>query len=1009
MAPTPKSSGPSLRPRLARLNSATAAGLSVLAVGLAALLLSYAGSLSLALAPWSDIALPAGLALAAQWRWGRTVLVGVAVGTWVALLGSGLSNSAAALGTGVVVLAPLLAHALMQRLGFDRRFERPADVAVLALACVVGAALPAALAVATWVEATTGQPPWETFSIGWCVLSLGMLCTAVAVLALDRGMLHALQPGVAWRSAGTGAVAVALMLWLLWVSPSSRSPWGALALFLPHVLVVMLVLRGHLALAAGGLLVASLLASGSAAKGLSFWLAGGSVQAALAAWVGSALALLLVTHAAAVDWRSRSQRWEWALDGSRLGVADWHLLRDHGFASAAWRSLTGHQDKRWTPLAWHQQVHADDRRALAEAIGSLTVGDDGRRQLELRMPRLAGWHWFEATLMVMERDGAGRPVRLLATLADVHDKRQAQEQQLMSLSLFQHLHEGLLITDADLRALDVNPAYSHILGVPRDEVLGTVPSLLRPEPADPMARQQRAAMWSSLRDSGSWRGELLERRRNGELCTLQVTISTVYGAAQDLRYHVLVISDITQQRLQLEQLERQAHFDELTRLPNRARLSELLDDAMRAADRDGRLLVVCYLDLDRFKPVNDRFGHAAGDRLLAELAGRLRSTLRSRELWTDCAARLGGDEFVLLLRAGTLEEARLAVERVLRVVSQPYVVDPAHDPVQVTSSMGATVYPIDRSDADTLLRHADHAMYGAKQSGRNGYLFFDPEQRRRTEERAVAIGRIQEALDQQEFVLHYQPKVDMRTGRVHGFEALLRWEHPTQGLVAPMQFLPLIENTGLSSRVGDWVIAQALDHLSSWRRSGLDFSVSVNVSARHLQEPDFALRLSELLARHSTPLAEHLEIEMLETVAHADIEATSALLSRCRALGVRFALDDFGTGYSTLTYLKRLPVDVLKVDRSFVHNMLDDAQDRAIVEGVIGLAGTFGCVVVAEGVESPAQARALLDMGCTLGQGNGIATPMASTRVAQWVRDYKGMFLRTPAQEPDPGVARLSG
>jgi diguanylate cyclase (GGDEF)-like protein/PAS domain S-box-containing protein len=993
--------------RLVALNVVASTASVVLTMGLASLLLSYAGTLSLALAPWSAIALPAGLALAAAWRWGRTVLLGVGVGTAVALFGSGMGWGQALLGSAVVVSAPLLAHAVMVRMGFDARFDRPTDVAILSIAVVVGAALPAALAVATWLTATMGLKAWEAFVAGWCVLSLGMLCTAVAVLAFDRGVLHALQPGVAWRSTAAGSLAVAVMLWLLWLSPSARSPIGALALFLPHVVVVVLVLRGHLALAASGLLVASLLAAGSAAKGLSLWVAGGSVAAALAAWVGSALTLMLVTHAATADWRSRAQRWEWALDGSRLGVADWHLQRDDGFASAAWRTLTGHTSKQWDPLAWHHQVHPEDRQALAHAISALTAGDDGRRQLEIRMPRAGDWYWLEATLMVIERDAAGHPVHLLATLADVHDKRQAQERQLMSVSLFQHLHEGLLITDPDLRALDANPAYTQILGVPRDEVLGTVPSLLRPDPADPVARQQRAAMWASLREIGRWRGELLERRRSGELCTLQATISTVLGPEQDLRYHVLVISDITQQQLQREQLERQAHFDELTRLPNRARLSELLDDAMRAADRDGYLLVVCYLDLDRFKPVNDRFGHAAGDRLLAELAGRLRSALRSREHWTDSAARLGGDEFVLLLRAGTLEEARLAVERVLRVVSQPYVIDPAQDPVQVTSSMGATVYPIDRSDADTLLRHADHAMYGAKQSGRNGYLFFDPEHRRRTEERVLAIGRIQEALDQQELILYYQPKVNMRTGRVHGFEALLRWEHPQHGLVAPLQFLPLIENTGLSSRIGDWVIAQALDHLASWRRDGLDFSVSVNVSARHLQEPDFALRLSELLARHTEPLATYLEIEMLETAAHADIEATSALLGRCRALGVRFSLDDFGTGYSTLTYLKRLPVDVLKIDRSFVHHMLDDTQDRAIVEGVIGLAGTFGCEVVAEGVESPAQARTLLELGCTIGQGTGIAAPMPSALVANWVRDYKGMFALSPAPDGEGGVARL--
>jgi diguanylate cyclase (GGDEF)-like protein/PAS domain S-box-containing protein len=1003
---------PALRERFAALNNAAAEALGVLSVGLAALVLSYAGTLSLALAPWSAIAMPAGLALASMWRWGRWVLLGVAVGTLVALLGSGMSAGGAIAGTGVVVLAPMLAHAIMRRLEFDARFERPADVAVLALAVVLGAAVPAALAVAAWMTLAAGLGPWEAFSVGWCVLGLGMLCTAVAVLAFDRGVLHALQPGHPWWSALLGAGAVLVMLALLWLSPVARSPVGALALFLPHVLVVVLTLRGHLALAASALLLAALMVAGSADKGLSFYFDGGSVQAALAAWVGSALALLLVSHAASVEWLGRAQRWEWALDGSRLGVADWHLQRSGGFASAAWRNLTGHGVRAWSAQAWIEQVHADDRAALLAAIGALTAGHDGRRQIELRMAKVEGqWRWLEATLLVIERDLAGHPVRLLATLADVHDKRQAQERQLMSVSLFQHLHEGLLITDPDLRALDANPAYTQILGVPRDELLGSVPSLLRPEPADPVARQQRAAMWAGLRDSGSWRGELMERRRNGELCTLSATISTVRGPAGDLRYHVLVISDITQQQLQREQLERQAHFDELTRLPNRARLSELLADAMRAADRDGYLLVVCYLDLDRFKPVNDRFGHAAGDRLLAELAGRLRSALRSREHWTDQAARLGGDEFVLLLRAGTLEEARLALERVLRVVSQPYVIDPAEDPVQVTSSMGATVYPIDRSDADTLLRHADHAMYGAKQSGRNGYLFFDPEQRRRTEERALAIGRIQEALDQQELVLYYQPKVDMRSARVFGFEALLRWDHPTQGLVAPMQFLPLIENTGLSSRVGDWVIAQALDHLSSWRRDGFDFSVSVNVSARHLQEPDFALRLSELLARHAEPLAPHLEIEMLETAAHADIEATSALLARCRALGVRFALDDFGTGYSTLTYLKRLPVDVLKIDRSFVHHMLDDTQDRAIVEGVIGLAGTFGCTVVAEGVESPAQARTLLDMGCNLGQGTGIAAPMPSGQVAKWVREYKGMFTIAPAaaEGGDNPLARLGG
>jgi len=460
---------------------------------------------------------------------------------------------------------------------------------------------------------------------------------------------------------------------------------------------------------------------------------------------------------------------------------------------------------------------------------------------------------------------------------------------------------------------------------------------------------------------------------------------------------VLVVSDITEQRLHGERIERQARFDELTRLPNRAHLSQLLVEAMRMAESDGHLLAVCYLDLDHFKVINERLGHQAGDRLLAELAIRLRGALRSRgTARADIAARLGGDEFALLLHAGSVEEARFAVERVLRLVAQPFMVAPQGEANVVTASVGVTVYPLDGSDADTLLRHADHAMYGAKQAGRNGHLFFDTEQRRRTEERVLAIGRVQEALDQSELTLYYQPKVDLRRGTVLGVEALLRWNHPEQGVVSPAHFLPLIEHTGLSARVGDHVLACALNQLEAWQDEGLDLSVSVNISARHLQEPDFVQRLTELLARHARALGPSLELEVLETAALADVPFTSSLLAQCARLGVRWALDDFGTGYSTLTYLKRLPVQVLKIDRSFVHNMLTDEQDKAIVEGLIGLARSFDCLAVAEGVETAAQARMLLDMGCQVGQGEGIAAPMPAAEVGAWVRNWRGLFALLP-------------
>jgi diguanylate cyclase (GGDEF)-like protein/PAS domain S-box-containing protein len=960
---------------------------------------SLPGPLGLA----AGLGLLAGMGVAGLARDGVGALTAAGLATAMALASRGAAGLPVLAVVSMAVLLIILVALALRRSAFDWRLERARDLGWLVLAAILfAAALGLGLPLLQiWDSADASS--WSALARAAGSVSLVAFCGFLLTAVPTCSQLPPMRRPTLWRLVSITALLLVLLAAALAPAAEGQGLPRSIWWFPSFAALLGLSVIGGTALSSMAmLLVAFVIAMVSQRVPVD-------VQAQSLALVLSLQAVLVVAHGMRAESAWREQRWEWALDGSRLGVADWRLIQGDSFVSAAWRSLAAFDRAQWSPEAWVEAVHADDQVELRSALAQVSAGEVGRLRLELRMPRGDAWRWLEATLLVIERDAAGAPIRLLATLLDVDERHDAQERQRLSVSLFQHLHEGLLITDADFRVLDANPAYTLILGVNRAEMLGNVPSLLRPTPADPLARQQRATMWAGLRATGGWRGELLERRRSGEICSLQVTISAVQGPQGDVRYHVLVITDVTEQRVQRERLERQAHFDELTRLPNRARLSQLLADAMRASDRDGYLLAVCYLDLDRFKPVNDRFGHAAGDRLLIELAGRLRSALRTRDTWADTAARLGGDEFVLLLRAETIEEARMAVERVLRVVAQPYVVDPAEEPVQVTASMGATVYPIDRSDADTLLRHADHAMYGAKQSGRNGYLFFDPEHRRRTEERVMAIGRVQEALDQAEFVLFYQPKVDMRVGKVLGFEALLRWDHPQHGLIAPMQFLPLIENTGLSSRVGDWVFGQALEHLSQWRRGGLDISVSVNVSARHLQETDFAQRLSELLARHAEPLATHFELEMLETAAHADIEATSALMARCRALGVQFSLDDFGTGYSTLTYLKRLPVDVLKIDRSFVHHMLDDSQDRAIVEGVIGLARTFGCVVVAEGVESPAQARTLLDMGCDIGQGTGIAAPMPAGQVAVWARQYKGMFALSPASGTDPLAGPTTG
>jgi EAL domain-containing protein (putative c-di-GMP-specific phosphodiesterase class I) len=351
-------------------------------------------------------------------------------------------------------------------------------------------------------------------------------------------------------------------------------------------------------------------------------------------------------------------------------------------------------------------------------------------------------------------------------------------------------------------------------------------------------------------------------------------------------------------------------------------------------------------------------------------------------------ARLGGDEFVLLLSGlDDIGKCQQALDRVLHTIAQPYQLGKERL-ANLSASIGVTLYPVDGADADTLLRHADQAMYLAKQAGRHRYHLFDPEHDRQAHAHREAVARIEAALNAGEFRLYYQPKVNMRHGVVVGAEALIRWQHPERGLLPPGEFLPIIEDSEFSVELGEWVMEEALRQMAVWRAQGLTLPVSVNISARHLQHPQFSQRLHTLLARHPDTPPGQLELEVLETAALDDIAYVSALMERCRALGVMFALDDFGTGYSSLTYLKRLPANVLKIDQSFVRDMLKDPEDLAIIEGVIGLTQAFRRTAIAEGVETLEHGALLIQLGCDLGQGYGIARPMPAEAVPGWVAGF---------------------
>lgn len=447
---------------------------------------------------------------------------------------------------------------------------------------------------------------------------------------------------------------------------------------------------------------------------------------------------------------------------------------------------------------------------------------------------------------------------------------------------------------------------------------------------------------------------------------------------------VLVFHDVTDNKKLLHALQWQAGHDALTGLPNRALLADRFARALASAQRQNKLLGVCLLDLDGFKPVNDRYGHEVGDRLLVEVARRLQANLRSE----DSVARLGGDEFVLLLGdASNVEEIYAAAQRILDAVAAPCCQDVGA--ISVSASIGLTVYPLDEADSDTLLRHADQAMYQAKHLGRSRFHLFNVSEDNETQAAQRSLLRLREALRADELVLHYQPKVNLRNGSVIGMEALLRWQHPQDGLIPPLDFLPLAEQTDLIVDIGEWVIEQALRQLEQWQAAGTAWPVSVNIAARHFQREDFEARLAQLLAHHPAVAPALLEIEILESVALDNLQRASDQIAACQHLGVGFALDDFGTGYSSLSYLKHLPVETLKIDQSFVREMLDDAQDITIVEAVIGLAHLFNRSVIAEGVESAEHGVLLMRLGCNEAQGYGIARPMPAPQVADWARRYR--------------------
>lgn len=589
---------------------------------------------------------------------------------------------------------------------------------------------------------------------------------------------------------------------------------------------------------------------------------------------------------------------------------------------------------------------------------------------EYSMFTSSGEHCYEARLSSLPGTEF-----VVAVVRDVTDRAQALKRLHLSATVFENTAEGVIITDAGGNIVEVNRAFSEITGYEREWAIGRNPKILNSGRHDETFFRD---MWIAIEKAGQWRGEIWNRRKDGSIYPEWLNISSVRDINGKLTNFVAVFSDISSIKRSQELLDHLAHHDALTDLPNRLLLTERLRQAMKHAERNRSQLAVIFIDLDRFKNINDSLGHAAGDRVLQNIAEVLEENLRK----DDTVARIGGDEFVLLLEeVHEPESVGAAVEKLMEQLSAPIKIE--RQEISVTASVGISMYPGDGDDVSTLLANADAAMYRAKDEGRNSYQFYTADLTSSAFERVLLENNLRQALAKEEFYLLFQPQFDMRDQRFIGAESLLRWQHPELGTVSPAKFIPIAEESGLIHAIGLWVLRTACRQGKTWFDQGIKFGhISVNVAGPQIQRGDLVKEVAEVLSETGLPPA-MLELEVTEGFIMRQAESAIKQLKALRSLGVKLSIDDFGTGYSSLSYLKQLPINKLKIDQSFVRDIPSDVEDIAICKAVIGLGKAMQLTVIAEGVETQEQVDFLKESGCDEGQGYLYSRPISPQEIEE--------------------------
>ena len=587
---------------------------------------------------------------------------------------------------------------------------------------------------------------------------------------------------------------------------------------------------------------------------------------------------------------------------------------------------------------------------------------------------------LEVTLKLVN-DDKGEPTGMIVSLHDLSNTREIEERLRLSASVFENSVEGVVITDPDGKVIEVNRAFCDILGYSRNEVIGQNPSLFKSGRHD---KDFYHSMWKSLDTVGQWRGEIWNRRKNGSIFPEWLTINSVHDSSNKLTHYIGIFTDITHIKRSQEQIDHLSRHDPLTDLPNRLLLQERLEQAIKHANRHGDMLAVASIDVDRFKQINDSFGHPSGDQLLQIIAARLLVRLNDG----DTLARISGDEFVLLLEnVDSVEKTGVAANTIMSAFSDPYLLG-THE-ISITASVGIAIFPSDGSDATTLMRNADTALHRAKEAGHNQYQFYTEELTQNVFKRVSLENSLRQAIQRKEFFLTYQPQIDTESKRIIGAETLIRWDHPKLGLVSPSQFIPLAEETGMIHEIGNWVLHAACQQGSKWLQQGLDFGrLSINIAGPQIQQGKLADKVTDVLAISGFPPT-MLELEVTEGFIMQEAETAIEQLNSLRDLGITLSIDDFGTGYSSLSYLKRLPIHTLKIDQSFVKDIPENAEDVAITCAIIALGNSLGMSIIAEGVESAEQSQFLSEHGCKLAQGFFYSKPLTVKEFEEFLHNHK--------------------